>query len=516
MSFHAAGFLSLLVPWAVLAWLALRGRPAERVSTAVFLWGANPPRVDKQQRRRPPPGWIILALLSMFAAIVALARPFVSSGRTLAAVVLLDNGMMMSNESQGKTRIESAFEAFQNAVTARFGQVTIASEFVLPDSQFRPSTLDTAAAMMSRIDALRRSGRAVVVITDQAVDESPGVVRFRPPDSPQTRGIELIGITPTPAGQAVMVRVVSPADLESIVVRSDSSERIISANQSAAGRLEAFFEFETREPIEVRLLQLDDYAEDDVAWIVPSAATPTIAITDGIPPAARRFARAFDVARPAADDGESVVFTNTPIDSSCVVFESTGERVAGVVDSDSPLLDGVDTTGLSGVAVANVPEGFSVIATLGGRPIVATRDSPRAVWIGIVDRDYERSPGWVILLANAVDWISEEAMTARAVSCNEIGRGWRLASGEGSRATPSPGVYIDEFGRRVAVNRPAVRFGDGADDAAIVQSLQVRGIERELSRAFSLAAAGLILAAAVGRSMRSRRSAGLDRPGGQS
>src|SRR4051812_3938820 len=110
MTFFAAGWLVLLVPWAALVAWVWRRVADERATTAAFLWASesvDPPH--RRSRRGRPPLWIIATLLAVLASILALSQP-AYRGRRANVVVLFDRFVSLAAKTSDRRADEMLSE----------------------------------------------------------------------------------------------------------------------------------------------------------------------------------------------------------------------------------------------------------------------------------------------------------------------------------------------------------------------------------------------------------------------
>jgi hypothetical protein len=145
-----------------------------------------------------------------------------------------------------------------------------------------------------------------------------------------------------------------------------------------------------------------------------------------VPPEVRRVAEAYSRARPVGESGPIVAVPPAPGEAGVIIasgeWSETSLRGAQVIAHS--VSDHVEFSALPGVSIAttNPPgDGWTPIVLLGGRAIVAVRESPtRQVWIGFRSPDFARTPGFVVFWTNVLDWVGQSGEQAFVESVTPV------------------------------------------------------------------------------------------------
>ena len=158
---------------------------------------------------------------------------------------------------------------------------------------------------------------------------------------------------------------------------------------------------------------------------------------------------------------------------------------------------------MDGSEIGPPPTGpdWTPIITANNQPLISIREHPsRQVWIGVTSPTLARSPDFVILWTNALDWIANaslETFTAKIVGT--LSPRDKPDSGRDQW----PGFYHDDAGTQIAANAPPANFSVAASNAspqdvrrkfATLTASRPGGID--LAPSLAVAAIGCILLAA--------------------
>lgn len=538
MTFLAAGWLTLLLPWAVVVVWSWRRVSDERATTAAFLWEEKEPVLRRDNTRRGrPPTWVIAALLAVLAAILALSQP-AQPTRTVRLNVIVDGAVDLSARSAGRSLREDLIDRLEAALRTSGVRVAVDSTVIGIDN-ISPISLDEARSapvtarptdreLTGAIAAALENSDAIVVLSDKPT-LAPRVVQIAPDRPADNVGIVTAVAVATPR-PSVMVTIANDSDRTSarLVVRGASetadetrdvpvpiattgpgaaqlSERVI-ALPPRGGVMNVFVDVESLpNAMEVALIDLrDSIALDDSAVLLHQHQSVKLSLEGKLPAVATRFAAAFERSRGAKPSRSSRAVTlfagNARSSGESIIFAAPGKHVRGAVEqAPHAALRDIDLARMRiDEAAVDVPSEFRTIASKGGTPIVAVRDSPRSVWFGFEPDPLDVQS--VVLLANALDWIGDGGPAEwRGVGPDEIGADWQPRILADRALVSSPGRYLDSDAREVAVNLPAI-VGPHARSRDDVASLLVeadRDSFQSLTRPLAILAAVLAAAAAV-------------------
>ena len=413
-------------------WVLTGRRQRERVPF-LKLWDA-PDEVQRPKKKaiELPPLGVVLLLLAMLAGVLSAAGPVVGRGREPRILeVIVDRGASMSAiGTGGKTRFAIAGDALAQALSAR-SQPVVVGYSVLPAGEFatrepgrflehlgyakRTAVADTRDQIASLVRNVLGSRETVVVISDKELGLGDDrIIQIRPEDKPDNAGIVLLSAR---SGQ-VMVRVRATAR-QSRTVRvtsgSRSSERKVELGANADS--DVFIDFaDPSDVIEVRLLEADAFDGDDRAWVVRSNTWPVVTAWAPVGEEIRRVLEVYAKHRRAGAGARRVVIVRAEDDlgseeSAVLLAADPGATLTSgnVTATEHPMLSGVDFSPLrAGAAVAPKPpgEGWTVIARLADRPIVAVREAEavRRVWVGFDSSQFARGAAFVVFWSKVLDW----------------------------------------------------------------------------------------------------------------
>jgi hypothetical protein len=331
---------------------------------------------------------------------------------------------------------------------------------------------DTRDQLVSLVRYMLDGRDTVVVISDRDLGlEDERVIQVPPEGTPQNVGIELLAAG---AGQ-VMARLRSTgAATRRLRVASGgpTAERKVELRAGAA--TDVFVDLpDPAEVIETRLVEADAFDGDDRAWIVRPSTWPMVTAWAPVSEEVRRVLEVYAKNRPAAEGARRVVIVKAGDDLGAeewavlLAADAAAAPVSGAVrTTEHPVVAGLDLSALaSGAAVAAKPpgQGWSVVARLADKPVVAVREAGgvRRVWVGFESREFARTPAFVVFWGKVLDWVGKggEEYVSRAVGD---------LPADAVRAAPDPlpadveprmwpGLFRTADGL-IAVNAPAVEF----------------------------------------------------------
>jgi hypothetical protein len=523
MTFLAAGWLALLVPWAALVAWAWRRVADERATTAAFLWTSETTDVPRARSRRGrPPAWVIAALLAVLASILALAGP-ARRERGVRVSVVIDGSVSLAARLAGRTLRDELITRCGHELARSGDDITVDMRLVgLPDRRARvfndargaPFTArPTEAAIADAIAVGLRESDAVIVLTDRPIATRDGRVAVRAPTAkPDNVGIESAIAVERPR-PSLMVRVANDSDRReaTLEVRTGNSPVRQTIALPMRGEWKNYF-VDLAAPgdqIEIALVDMDDsLAIDNFATLLRTKVPPRLTVDVGAPEVATRFASAYERARRSGSSGRAAIRlggerSGVSDSGNSIVFGTpTREiRAGGVVKFDHPINRDVDLD--SPRLVATPPPAdwlpIALVDSAENAPMLAVRDSSaRSVWIGFEpDPNDARS---VVLLANAVDWIAESSLAEwQGEAPASIGNDWRPVALRDPSLDGSPGVYADGSDRQVAANVPAIvgPHGEARGDIGELLRRADRATLLPLQKPLAIAASCLACIAAM-------------------
>jgi hypothetical protein len=174
--------------------------------------------------------------------------------------------------------------------------------------------------------------------------------------------------------------------------------------------------------------------------------------------------------------------------------------------SPHPILTGVDLTLLTRGAILSATgpaEGWTILARAGGKPLLAVREGPRRhAWLGFDSRDFARTPSFVVLWTNLLDWTGAggEDFTSRTATALPRGAKRVLPDSLPADVDPArwPGVFETANGP-VARNSMPITFATGSSEwQSTLSRLHLPpGSGIDLTRWLALAALACLLVAAL-------------------
>ncbi len=448
MAFQASAWLWLFLPWAMLVVLTLRAyRPTVQVPY-IDLWPREDERRDEKRRSwRPPPLAILLLLLAIACAIVALARPasWPTDPRIARLTIVLDRGVTML---MGQ-RLESARETLIRSLRtllADDAEITIIDP-LSPDTVVSPTSLAealrrpaTSVDIGGRIDAIVTSRRdePMMLLSDRKYD---GIVSVA-----GDVAVENVGIVAATAANGecwLTLRNDSSISQVQVMLSSiDASQRHTVQLPDAGSTREYRLVCPSAMPLRVRLEIADDFADDNVWWILPERVPARITIDAGAPQWLRRFALSYGNATAANELSREVLITTSNARSPHSLCIAAGMVSLLLPDElllpDHPLTSNVVLPRRVLAGLPLPPGNWQVLLHVDQTPLLAVDDDACSVWIGFTPEG-EITPDYLVLLVNAVGFASGVKCTAGRPEV--LGDSWEqiegIALGElppGSRA----------------------------------------------------------------------------------
>jgi hypothetical protein len=534
MFFAAPWWLMGLLPWAgVVLWL-LRGQ-RDRVAVPFLpLWHGQAPLPSRRRAIVPPPLALAAALLAMLLAIVAAARPTLFWGQGGAVTVIADRGLTMSIQSNdGKSRLSAAAELADStlsdaghspvdlqvvpAATLGRGDWLEQVRGLAPTAALDPPSIARAARA-----ALRDSGGAVIVLSDQAIGLADDrMVQIAPPSPPLNVGIDVLSVRQTPRVQ-MMVRVVNQSSLQQarLIARGGQLQITQHIALPPAGQSRNYFmDLPAAWPVvEAQISANDGEAPNHRAWAIRQRAWPHVEAGAVLTPPLQRMIEVYSHDRPASAESKTVTVvdaaTPPPTDSPAAIVADAG---ATVLEKTEPLqiaqapLDLEDVNWakvLDGAKVAAPPAGdWTPLVSVDGTVLVAARSQPlRQVWVGFTSSQFPRTADFVIFWKDVLDWLGEGQSNYTSSPVGPLVGRWQLQEPAGAAIAPTdagllPGVYAGPDGSLQAVNAgtAAAAGGSTPDWPAKLRTLLDRSGQRphELCGLLLILALGLLCVSAA-------------------
>jgi hypothetical protein len=534
VTFAAPLWLVGLVPLAAVVVYLLWGRRRQEAVPFLDLW-LGPVKGPRPRRKfAAPPVVLALAIGAMLLSLLASARPAWRDGGGAGAVtVIIDRGATMS-AGQRFGQMASALAAVLAAnrspavdlIVMPGGEVEhlAAGTWAARVNAFGPTAMDTTAALnAAAARRLAETAGPVIVVTDRALaTTNDRLIRVSPAAPAQDAGIVLLAARSSPRAQ-VMVRVRNGAAQGRRELRVSSAGRevvqTIDLPPSPDETRDYFVDVEALgDVVKAQLTGGDDFAGDDVAWLVREGAAPRVEPRGPIPPELQRMIDVYEVANPPRTDAPPALVVRdaaglAPASPGVVLAAATDAAPAGASVEIRPHSVTRDTHWeFQAPARLAAPPGqdWATVVALGGKPAVAVREAPaRQVWVGVDAQDWPRTPDYVVFWANVFDWLGAGEIRFAAHSPARLDGAWtpvELPGGLNTVDEPGlwPGLYRrQEDGALRAVNAGDVRFpalaaGDWRPQLERALAADSRAAATPLSSAFLLAAlasAGLAAAA---------------------
>lgn len=475
-----------LVPWAAVALWLFQGRRPPVGIPYLRLWHGPVPLRHPRRKLHTIPFAVAMALLSTLFAVLASARPAIRglrSSDSTPLVIVVDRGLSMSAQNDGRTRYEAAARAMVRAVNSREASRPVELVPVPGEQSIRttladcaeriaalaPTARDTNRSIRELVNArLGQSGESVLVITDQPVPRGERVIQI-PPEAPvEDVAIVTLAARDQPTPQ-VMVRVRNQSSLTTCTLDLSTDPETIKRSidlPPRGGTRDYFFNPPRIGPlISARIMPQDDVPADDQAWLVREGSSPRVEVRTPIPAELRRVIGAYQQSRPAADDSARLLVVDhaadLPLDAPGVLIghpaRDAPPGAAQVVPK--PVTAHVDWDHLpSPIRVGGEPPaGWAPIVKLGGRPAVAIAPEPaRQVWVGFDAPNWPTTPDFVVFWTNVFDWAGGAGRTWLARPLDQWTSEWKPTDSASEATGLWPGLYRRSDGALRAFNAPDV------------------------------------------------------------
>lgn len=493
MTFLAPTWLLALLPWAAFAGWMLVGRRRRQRVPFLALWDAPEELRRPKKGFEPPPVSLLFALLATLLATLALSRPRTSFGHAEArhVTIVLDRGATMSARSPaGEPRFTEAARALVQTLARRPESLHIdlvdvpatTSWSGAPDqlptalAGYKRTAVDTTDDLRAALHGLTTSG-PVLVITDHDLGPTAANVTAVTPST----GVRNVAITALAerAGQVMVTLTTTGATSRTLILRAGDKTVRQTVDFTAPGRRNVFLDLDTSaaDVIEVALDGSDDFSADDRAYLVRGQPWPALEPRSPLPDELRRMIDVYRRLRPAGESSARLAIgrrEDVKSDEPAVLLSPVDaqESARGEVRPvPHALTAGVDWAGVAqsaALATGGPPEGWTILARVGDRPILAVRDAePRQAWVGFESRTFARTPGYVVFWTNLFDHL---APGSAGFSADAL----RGPVTDAKRLVPAtlpsdvdpvrwPGVFQTPTGK-VAFNAPPAVFDDRTSD----------------------------------------------------
>jgi hypothetical protein len=272
---------------------------------------------------------------------------------------------------------------------------------------------DTTAALLATLQPLLQRGVPTILLSDRELHlKDDQLAQIGPTKLVHDVGIIALAARP---GQVMVTLRSTDAARRTLRVRSGDREVTKSVDLNPGVEQRVFVDFDApTDLIEAALVEADDFEGDDRAWLVRTRPWPRVESRLALPDELRRMLDVYARHRPASASSPTVALARPgelKADESGVMFAPTAppESAQGELQaSPHPILTGVDLTSLTrgaALSAGGPGEGWTVLARLGGKPILAVRDGEhRQAWVGFESREFARTPSFVVLWTNLLDW----------------------------------------------------------------------------------------------------------------
>jgi hypothetical protein len=492
MTFLSPTWLLALLPWAAFAAWMLFGRRRRQRVPFLPLWDA-PEELRRPKRGfEPPPVPLLFALLATLLATLALARPHASSRTPQRHLtIVLDRGASMSARFfNGPSRFAAFAEVLAKSLANSRTPVTLdlitvpstggswrgAPEQLGPAVSALPRTaVDTATELQAVVSDLAATGQTVLVISDHDLGlPRPNVISVNLPSAVDDAGITAIAER---AGQVMVTIATNRPTIRTLLLRSGEKTIRQEVKFSAPGHRDLFLTFDPpTDVIEAALEGADDFDADDRAYLVRGRPWPTLEPRSPLPDELRRMIDVYRRLRPPADASPRLAIgrsADVKSDEPAVLLapvEPTESPRGEVRPTPHPITAGVDWKSVShsaALATTGPPDGWTILARVGDRPILALREAdPRQAWIGFDSTSFARTPAFVVLWTNLFDHLAGGTPDFHADTLRTpVTDATRLLPPPPPDADPTrwPGVFQTPTGQS-AVNAPTVIFSNPTTD----------------------------------------------------
>ena len=435
MTLSGSAWLWLLVPYAALVLLVLRSYRPKVGVPFLDLW----PRELSPQRRhhgfRIPPLALWLMLLAILAGILAMARPMKrgESARAIRVSMVVDRGIVML----AGNRLQRARERVLRELPPLLEpDATIE---VIDDQGYRQlvgpgglakalageaGTLDTRDAVNAIVRRLVNESDDPIVLMSEPV---AGVPAGRVVVATPSGVVRNVGIVSADAvANRVLLRVRNNSDVKQVRCELEGQEgkgeghRETTLDLPAWGQeMQYTLECPKGRPLTIRLDVADDLAVDNV-FRVPADPSVKLEMSAGVPPAVGRFVERYQRVRPAGADAMVVhVLASSeggipPRSVVVLAGEAEGEGSVELSDArvlpEHPLFANVRlprTVLASRQKPPVLSDGiWRILLADQGRPLLASDEVNRRVWIGFDSKPWARETDYPIFWNNLVAFLS--------------------------------------------------------------------------------------------------------------
>ncbi|MCS7033436.1 MAG: hypothetical protein NZ561_05505, partial [Phycisphaerae bacterium] len=383
-----------------------------------------------------------------------------------------------------------------------------------------PGSLDSGPFVEAAIaDGLRRWGEPVVVVTDQSLEvtDRRGLI-VAPVEALENLGIMHVAANHRGRPQ-VLVRVANQqktaiSAVVSVATGAETHRRPVELSPGA--ETDIFVDLnDPGDTISVALDPVDGLAADHRAWLVRSAAWPTLEPIGPLPAELDRMVQAYAAHRPTGDGCPAVAVVANPEplkpDRLAVIYAGLGSDVvgdmltSGSVEVSSALGREVDWPALlKGARIGAEPDdSWTALVRAAGKTLLAERASPaKQILVNFRSPAAGRDPAFVVLFTNIFDSFAKSEGQWRAEKIFTPPAGWRRLTDRLSNLQPSPGVYVDSAGTKRALNALGIRAsatGEVQWEGMVRFLPRDKSGARDLTPAAAAIAVGLLLVSGMAR-----------------
>jgi hypothetical protein len=203
----------------------------------------------------------------------------------------------------------------------------------------------------------------------------------------------------------------------------------------------------------------DEWRGDDVHYVARRRAWPDVRVEDGVSRPLRRMAEIYREVHPPRAHSRVIRIGSDPERAEAVIGAASEPAGGEWEVEDHALTTGIDWHSLADLQVAAYPfaeeSTWRVLVRAGASPVLAARESPRALWLGLRADRLEQSPQFVRFWADALTWLNGGPEEWGFEPLGEA----QLAELSRDEAIALAGVQERESGP-VARNLPPVSFGE--------------------------------------------------------
>lgn len=482
MIFTAPLFLLGLVPFGAIALWVLVGRRRRQWVPFLALWEAPEELKKPKKGVEIPPAAIVFALLAALLALLAAAAPILPDRGPRKINILLDRGAAMSALHGKQPR-------FLLAAQAAHQQLQSLQEPLQIDLQSVPSGNVWRGPLEGFLPAVEKIKRTAVLSNPSSAavsmpanepllmltDQSTPHVSVSPPGT-AARNVAIIHLA-VRHGQA-MFRLSSTFATTCTLTLGQIKRQI---TFDAPGTQNVFVEVADTSPIiEASIEAEDDLEADNTAWLVRRGSFPRVEPRSPVADELRRFLEIYAKRRAPGDSSPLIAIgrrADIPSDQPGIVLGDVAEQEQKqllTAVKDHPVVATTDLSALQQGAAMGVQapgEGWQVVLSLNNRPALAVREEPaRQVWVGFESSALARTPSFVMLWTNMVEWA---AGSTTGFACSTLDQQSTTAQRILPTTLPAgadpqfwPGVFNTPSGRQ-AFNAPQVQFGTAASSSSL-------------------------------------------------